>query len=161
MILLHPYAQVLRNGLPNPKTPPEAWWRALLPHLGADIVQIGLEQELALVDDMRRGLSMKAIAALVRDCDYFLTVDSFLPHLAQHEDVRGVVIWSASDPLIFGYRENLNLLRDRRSLRKHQFAVWEEQTYDPEAFMAPDEVAVRIAEWMRSPMPSQAEMVNV
>jgi hypothetical protein len=60
--------------------------------------------------------------------------------MAKHLGKPGIVLWSVSDPEIFGYPENLNLLKDRKYLRKDQFAVWEAVTLDPETFVGPEEV---------------------
>ncbi len=96
-----------------------------------------MKGEEALVQDFRANLSFVEIGRLVDRCAFWLTVDSFLPHLAQHQHKPGVVIWSVSDPLIFGYRENLNLLKDRAYLRSNQWAVWEDCAYNTEAFIDP------------------------
>ena len=149
MILLHPYAQKLRNGLSNPKTYP--YWPQLIALLDGEepIIQVGVEEEegLPLVEDFRRGMRLKAIESLLRECKYWIAVDSFLPHLAHHLPKPGVVLWGPSDPEIFGYPENLNLLKGREWLRKDQFAIWELQSPQPEAFLGPREVARQITDW--------------
>lgn len=147
MILLHAYAQRLRNGMTNPKTFPH--WAELLERLDiSDVVQIGVSGDEPLVPEFRADRPLSELKALVRECDWWLAIDSFLPHLAQHEGKSGVVIWSKSDPLIFGYRQNLNLLKDRRYLRARQFRVWEEETCDPEAFLSVEEIATAIEGWL-------------
>lgn len=83
---------------------------------------------------------MKKVRELARECDTFISVDSFFPHLARHEGKTGVVVWSVSDPLIFGYPENVNILKDRKYLRKGQFEMWEAQSYSPECFPEPEDV---------------------
>lgn len=146
MILIHAYAQTLRNGLPNAKTYP--WWPQLLAALAAPrVIQIGIAGDAPLVRDFRASLPLREIRALVEACDYWIAVDSFLPHLAHHVLKPGVVLWGPSDPAIFGYPENLNLLRDRRYLRAKQFRIWEEQTADPDAFVPAAETAQRITDW--------------
>lgn len=106
-----------------------------------------------LVEDCRIGLPLKEIAALLKECAYFITVDSFLQHLAQHVGRAGVVLWSKSDPLIFGYPENLNLLKDRRCLRRQQFRIWEEESYDPDTFLPVGDVVQRIGAWRAMALP--------
>lgn len=147
MILLHAYAQALRTGMPNPKTFPH--WPALLEQLALrDVIQIGVKGDVPLVKDFREALPLREIRRLVEQCDWWLTIDSFLPHLAQHVGKPGVVLWSKSDPRIFGYEQNLNLLKDRRYLRAKQFRIWEEESYDPEAFVSPGEAATAIQAWV-------------
>src|SRR5258707_727923 len=47
------------------------------------------------------------IIGLVNWCDVWVSIDSFLPHLVAHHNLkRGVVLWGKSDPLIFGYPKN-------------------------------------------------------
>ena len=135
MIILHPYAKKLRTGMPHPKDYPH--WKELAELLDQHVIQIGIEGEAQIVEDFRRGLSLKEIEALVRTCDYWIAVDSFLPHLAKHIGKRGVVIWSFSDPLIFGYPENINILKDRKYLRAKQFDIWESCGRVEEAFLSP------------------------
>jgi len=145
VILIHPFAQSLRSGLTNPKNYP--WWSELLEHLPKPIVQIGVVGEMPLVPDVRIGLPLKQIRSLLSECDYWISVDSFLPHLAHYLPKPGVVLWSKSDPRIFGYPENLNLLKGREHLRAKQFRIWEEESYDPDAFMSADQVVSAINSW--------------
>lgn len=145
MILIHAYAQRLRNGMPNPKNYPE--WPAVIAAFDDEVVQIGVPDDIPLVADCRIGLPLKTIRGLVADCDYWIAVDSFLPHLAHHVPKPGVVLWGVSDPRLFGYPENVNLLKDRSYLRPKQFRVWEEQSYRSDAFLSADEVTRAIQRW--------------
>ena len=139
MVLIHPYAKPMRNGMPNPKTYP--YWKELISLMEKeDIIQIGVNGEKALVKTFKKNLPLTEIMQLIQLCDYWVAVDSFLPHLAQFIGKPGVVLWSVSDPIIFGYSENLNLLKDRKYLRDKQFDIWEAESYNPEAFMTATEV---------------------
>jgi len=51
-----------------------------------------------------------------------------------------VVLWSVSDPLIYGHSENINLLKDRSYLAQNQFLWWDFTEYNPDAFLKPEEV---------------------
>jgi hypothetical protein len=51
-----------------------------------------------------------------------------------------VVIWSRSDPKIYGYEEQTNILKSPQYLRPQQFQLWEQCPYDPEAYVAVDTV---------------------
>ena len=143
MILLSPFAQRLRNGMPNAKTPPPDWWGSVLALLRTDVVQIGVdgEPQLQVVSDFRRNLPFEEIIHLVKECETWLSTDSFLPHLAHHVGRPGVVIFSRSDPRVFGYQENCNLLRSYGYLRKNTFGMWEEESYIADAFPTPELVA--------------------
>lgn len=149
MILIHAYAQALRTGMPNAKSYP--WWPELIARLGHQrLVQVGVAGDAPLVPDFRANLPLRAVRELVELCDYWIAVDSFLPHLAHHVPKPGVVLWGPSDPEIFGYVENLNILRDRRCLRAKQFKIWEEHAADPDAFVPAIEAAEQIARWRAS-----------
>lgn len=138
-ILLAPYAQKLRCGKTNAKN--YQFFPELLSYFKLhNVVQIGVKGEIPLVRDFRADLSYKELLALTSTIDFFISVDSFLPHLAKHVGKTGVVIWGKSDPLIFGYPENLNILKDRKYLRKGQFNYWEEEPFDDEVFLGPKEV---------------------
>lgn len=150
MILISPFAQKLRNGMPNPKSPPLGWWRTLIGLLDAPVVQIGVTGEPQLVADFRQNLPLDRIREAVRGCRTWISPDSFLPHLAHHVGKRGVVIWSRSDPRIFGYEENQNVLKSLAYLRKNPFGVWEEETYIPDAFPHQAAVAAIVQEILRS-----------
>ena len=143
-ILISPYAQNLRNGAKNPKDFP--YWVelvALLKERGFEVIQIGAAKDNPIegITDFRQGLKLKEIANLIIECDIWLSVDSFLPHLNQcYTKTRGIVIFSKSDPKIFGYVNNINLLKDRSYLRENQFWLWEQEEYDKDAFVTAEEV---------------------
>lgn len=133
-ILIAPFARKLRNDKQNPKNFP--YWSELITLLkGNGITQIGMEGEPQLVENFKKNLPLLKIMDLVNSCDVWISVDSFLQHLAYHQGKRGIVIWSVSDPRIFGYPENLNILKDPKYLREKQFNIWEEQEYNPDAFV--------------------------
>jgi len=88
------------------------------------------------------------IIDLVNWCDIWISIDSLLQHLAAFHKLKpGIVIWGKSDPEIFGYKHNINLLKDRKCLRPNQFAFWKDEPIDPEVFVAP-EVILRAIEDM-------------
>lgn len=104
------------------------------------------EQFLVLVRDhevkrIEGMLKEREIIDLVNWCDVWVSIDSFLPHLvAYHKLKRGVVVWGKSDPLIFGYPTNVNLLKGREHLRAGQFRHWSEEPYNPSVFVSPETV---------------------
>lgn len=148
MIIISPYSKPLRNGKQSAKTYP--YWDNLIMLLsGKEIVQIGVEGERQLVPDFRKNLTFKQIKSLLTECDCWISVDNFLQHLAHHIPKPGIVLWGISDPLIFGYPENTNLLKDRRYLRENQFDYWENYEFNPDVFVLPAEVAqhIKTDEW--------------
>ena len=140
MILIHPYAKKLISGKENPKNYP--YWEELIQKIpkSIHIIQIGIEGEKQLVDDFRKNLPINQLRQLIKDCRIWIGVDSFFQHLAWSESKAGIVLWSVSDPLIYGHTANNNLLKDRVYLAKNQFLWWENTEHNPDAFVKPEEV---------------------
>jgi ADP-heptose:LPS heptosyltransferase len=138
MIIIHPFAKPLKNGKVNPKNYP--YWKELISKIDGPIVQVGVTGEEQLVDDFRQNLSIKELEALIAECRTWIAVDSFFQHLAWRAGKKGIVLWSVSDPNIFGHPENTNLLTDRVNLASNQFLWWEFTEYDENKFVKPDEV---------------------
>jgi len=143
-VLISPFAQLLRNGKENPKNFP--YWEdliGLMKQAGITVIQIGStkDKQLPGVDVFKQNLRLSEIKDLVTECDTWISVDSFLQHLcAYHKLQRGIVIFSQSDPKIFGYTRNINMLKDKRYLRDKQFWLWEQCDYKQEAFVSAQEV---------------------
>jgi hypothetical protein len=144
VILISPYSKKLRRKLSsgkeidvaNPKNYPH--WKEVVAEL-SDVVQIGVTGEEQLVEDFRTDLALNIITDLARECLTWISVDNFFPHLVHYELRKsGVVIWGMSDPKIFGYPENINLLRDEKYLRRDQFDVWVNEPYNSNIFVEPD-----------------------
>ena len=77
---------------------------------------------------------------LLQECKTWIGIDSFFQHLAWDCQKPGIVLWSVSDPLIFGHRENTNLLKDRVYLAENQFLWWDFTEHNPDAFVKPEEI---------------------
>ena len=138
MIIISPYAKKLQNGKENPKNYP--FWDELIKLIDEPIIQVGIDGETQLVDDFRPNLSMPELRQLIKDCRIWIGVDSFFQHLAWSEGKPGIVLWSVSDPLIFGHKENANLLKDRVYLAENQFLWWDFIEHDSNKFVLPEEV---------------------
>lgn len=142
MILLSPWCRPLRNGKPHPKNYP--WWPELVALLPWPVAQLGVKGEKELVTDCRFGLPLAQVRELVRDCTVWIAVDNFLQHMAHQEGKRGVVLWGQGDPQIFGYPENVNVLKGRKYLRAKPFDIWEVEKCIDEAFLRPADVVAKI-----------------
>lgn len=144
IVLISPYAQALRNGKENPKNFP--YWSELillLNNSNIKTIQIGASKDKPIVgvSDFKQNLKLAEIRQLIKECDTWISVDSFLQHMNHnYERKQGVVIFSKSDPKIFGYTENINILKNRSYLRKHQMWLWEQEEYDKDAFVTADVV---------------------
>lgn len=139
-ILISPWSRILKDGTYNAKNYP--WWPDVIKGLqnDFDIVQIGVSGEQKLVEDFRVNLKLIEIAQLLKDCYTWISVDNFLPHLAHLVDKPGIVLWGVSDPNIFGYKDNKNLLKARKYLRQNQFGIWDGVKHDSSVFVLPDRV---------------------
>jgi len=138
MIIIAPYAKKLVNGKENPKNYP--FWHELIKLIDEPIVQVGIDGETALVDDFRPNLSLSELKDLIKECRIWIGVDSFFQHLAWSENKPGIVLWSVSDPLIFGHPENWNLLKSRDNLAQNQFLWWDFTEHNRNYFVKPEEV---------------------
>lgn len=146
MIIIAPFAQTLQNKKRNPKNYP--FWPELIEQLkGHNLVQVGRSGEDQLVDDFRADLPIPELRQLLRDCKTWIGVDSFFQHLAWDEGKPGIVLWSVSDPLIFGHPENVNLLKDRAYLAKNQFLLWDYTPHNSDAFVKPGIVMDALAKF--------------
>jgi len=135
MIIISPYARQMRNDKPHPKNYP--YWKELINKIDEEIIQIGVEGEEQLVDDFRKNLSLNQLAELTTQCKTWISVDTFYQHFCWDLKKPGIVIFSQSDPNIFGHKENINLLKDRKYLREKQFWLWEQVEYNKDAFVKP------------------------
>ena len=142
MIIISPYAKNLINGKRNPKNYP--YWKELIEMIKEPIIQVGVEGEEQLVDDFRKNLPISELRKLVQECRTWISCDSFLQHLGWDEKKQGIVLWSVSDPLIFGHPENINLLKNRSNLAENQFLWWEFVEHKSDRFVKPKEVLAHL-----------------
>jgi len=138
MIIVSPYSKKLMNGRENPKNYPH--WKEVIDQINEPIIQVGVDGETQLMDDFRKNLPLSELKQLLQQCRTWISCDSFFQHLGYIEKKPGIVLWSVSDPLIFGHPENVNLIKSRDYLAKDQFLWWEDQEYKHDAFVDPDEV---------------------
>lgn len=140
MLIIAPYAQKLKSGKENAKNYPH--WKELIQLINDSIpiVQVGVTNEVPLVEDCRFNLSIPELKNLINNCTTWISVDSMFQHLAWDCNKQGIVIFSQSDPLIFGHESNINLLKSRLYLRKNQFLWWEDVDSIQDSYIQPDEV---------------------
>jgi ADP-heptose:LPS heptosyltransferase len=147
-IVISPYSRKLRNGNNNPKNYP--WWQKVIDGLQEHhVIQIGINGEESFTGvELKFNLKLKDIIQLINECDIWISVDNFLQHLASHTDKRGIVIWGRSDPNIFGYPHNTNILKDKKYLRPDQYNIWESIEYIKNVFVKPEIVLEHIYKYM-------------
>lgn len=141
MILIFPWARHTHEGKPSPKNYP-CWPEVVerLTQAGYKVLQVSQAKEASIGADRSDDLSLDRIGELLRECQTWLSCDSFVQHMAWTLRQPGVVIFGSSDPQIFGHPENINLLKDRSFLRKRQFGLWSQETQNPDRFVGPGAV---------------------
>jgi hypothetical protein len=143
-IALSPYAAKLPENRCNPKDYP--YFPELVAMLNADgheVVQIGVtgESRIEGVGQFIQNWPLDKLVEVVRECDTWCSVDSFLPHFCWlHHLKPGVVIWGQSDPTIWGHPQNVNLIKSHAYLRQWQFAPWWDAEYREDVFVGPEAV---------------------
>lgn len=143
-IIISPYSQQLPSGRENPKNYP--YWQELVDLLrtqGVEVIQLGRTGEppfkgTVCVFDQ----NLRDVLSLVKVAEAWISVDNFLPHMCNAEKIstKGFVIFSKSDPRIYGYRQFTNILKSHKYLRLDQHGTWEECPFDPEAFFSAEKI---------------------
>jgi hypothetical protein len=147
IVLFSPFSQKLRNGNQNPKNFP--YWQELITEMKRsgkvdEIWQIGVGNEYRFEGVTQRFFDkpIKELVELANKASVWLSVENFFPHMCNAFSVttKGIVIFSKSDPIHYGYPQNINLLKDRKYLRPDQFHIWEQCDYQEEAFVSAQKV---------------------
>lgn len=160
-IVIAPYSAQLVSRL-NAKNYP--WWERLVELLnreGYEVVQIGVsgEDRIEGVGLFVTNWPFAKIKDLINQSATWISVDSWLPHFCHCERLKaGIVLWGPSDPRIFGYRENVNLLRDRSYLRHFQYAPWDEVEFNANAFVYAENVLPHVLKL--APLPPKAMVLT-
>jgi predicted transcriptional regulator len=137
-------ATIMVNGQPfkTAKFFPIEWWNKVVSSYPAyRWVQIGMQSDWVINGVIPQfNLSLSDVKRVAMDSDYVICVDSFLQHLLAPTKKKLIVLWTKSDPEIYGYPWNINLLKDRKLLRPDQYGVWAMCPIDASAFIDPQEV---------------------
>jgi ADP-heptose:LPS heptosyltransferase len=92
---------------------PERWSNVIawLNLKGYKVVQLGCEGETYIEGaiNLLGKTTIRQALALIKQAQYFLGIDSVFNHAAHSFGIRGVVLFGASTPLVWGYKENINL----------------------------------------------------
>lgn len=153
-ILVAPYSNRRIDGKLNSKNYPH--WRVLLGMLVKNnyVTQVvyGNEPVIQIYDQnigspaidsnfsVARVNGVVEIEKLVLQHDLALCVDNYLHHMAHYLKKPAIVLFGPSDPLLFGYFENINLYAHKKYFRPMQFQTWNEWDFSPEAFVLPERV---------------------
>lgn len=85
-------------------------------------------------------MPLPELEAFIKGSFTVIATDSFIQHFCWSIGKKAIVLWGVGDPLIFGHKENVNLLKSRDNVRPNQFDTWEDVPYRPEVFVSPEEV---------------------
>jgi len=149
-IALSLFSRETPSGKPSPKSYP--WYLELteaLNNSGYYTIQVGIQKEKDIGAIVRwNDLSAEGLVKTAREIDSYISVDNFFPHLMQYyaPEKRGIVIFSQSNPLIFGYPTNKNLLKDKKYLKNDQFSFWDSTVSIKAAFVSPEIVVTSLKE---------------
>ncbi len=141
-IVISPFSRPLRSGKKNAKNYP--YWKEIINILrsqGYNIIQVGVEGEEDLgTGNFLKNIPFKKLKILLEQSYFWISVDNFINHFGSYINKKGVVIFGKSDPKIFGYEKNVNILKDRKYLRKDQFGIWDTEDFSEEVFLSPEKV---------------------
>lgn len=139
-VLLSLSSRKLRNGNTNPKDYPFGKELVELLHKhNFQTMQVRRqEDELLPTQQVRTDLCLRELAQIIRNSNVVIAVDNFVQHYATFLGKQVIVVFSQSDQNIFGYPQNINLLKDKSYLRHNQFSIWEEAQYNIDAFVKPE-----------------------
>lgn len=115
----------------------------LLKEKNIQTIQIGVEQENDICADIRfNNLKIEEIKKILDRTNVSICVDNFLNHMAHFYNKKSIVLWAQSNYEIFGYKENINLYKNRGYFRtgKNQFEYWDNVPYIKDAFVEPQVV---------------------
>ena len=139
-ILISPYSRPLRNGVKeHPKDYPYFEEVALeLKKHGFELIQVGCSSEKKLLnaDRYEFDLHMRDLKVLLDESYTWVSGDNFFPHFANFYKKIGVAIFGRSDPKIFGYTSNINLLKSDSYLRDDQFWIWDDCLFESDVFVS-------------------------
>lgn len=117
---------------------------------GHEIYQIGSSERERLVNNYLCNLPMSEILELLKSCDTFIGIDSFLQHMNDcYLQKKGIVLWGKSDPYIFGYDYNENLYAGTCYFRKLQYNTWYNEKAIPQSFVKPEKIIEVLKEKFR------------
>jgi ADP-heptose:LPS heptosyltransferase len=148
-ILIAPFSKPLNAKQQNAKNYP--YWQKLVELLKQKYIltQIVFGNEPKLdVNFHIFNPNLLELEVLLKNNHTWLSVDTYLQHIANFVEKTGIVIWGQSDPLIFGHKENLNLLKDRKYLRENQYGLWRDCEFKEEVFMQPEVVYNEIIKFL-------------
>lgn len=91
----------------------------------------------------------KGVIALIEECDTWISVDTWLQHVATLTcRKRGIVLFSRSEPKMFGHPQNINLLKSQMYVQS-PYAPWLAANYSAAAFVSVEKVIEAVNEVLK------------
>lgn len=150
-IIISPWSRKTPNGQKCAKNYP--FWPQLIQMLkkeGFETISIGVAGEERLPTDKHlENLSFNKLFNLLNECDTWVSVDNFFHHFASFYKKKGIVLFSKSNPEIFGDKLNINLLKDKSFLRPTQFNFWNDEKLEEKSFVSPEIVLKSVISLVR------------
>ena len=116
---------------------------------GWNFCQVGVGDEYKIPGcEYKFNLTLPELEKLALDVGHFIAIDNFYHHMAYSLGIKGVTLFGPSDPLIFGYPTQTNILKSREFLRKDQFGFYKDYKWKnaQEGWYEAEEVIRRILE---------------
>lgn len=142
-VAIFPFAA--NNGLLTGENP-KAWpyFKELVEMLiakGVECHQFCANESIEYCGTVIRNTPLSKLHAKVSEYDSFVSVDSFYQHMNHCGSKKpGVVIFTVSDPKIYGYPYNINILKGREHLRANQYLLYSDRDLDENAYESPEVV---------------------
>lgn len=116
-ILIIPYSRKLPNNIESPKNYP--FWQNIVDLLvknNFEVFQLIFGKDEPILNGVKKlyDYSEKQQIELLFNTDCWISVDTYFQHFAKYHHINGIVIWTLSNPEIFGYYENMNLYSDKK-----------------------------------------------
>lgn len=155
-ILLTPYGSLRKDGKNNAKNYP--YFAEVIDIVKKSIPNVNFIQPITGQGIIKGAtpaiMDLKEVENfLLEKAHTWLSVDTFTQHMVNSLPFikPGVVVFGPSDPELFGYRYNVNLLKSRNCLIPNQYQTWNEIDYNKDVFIDPEKVAIALMETLMKP----------
>lgn len=168
-IYISPFSKPLRNEKYNSKNlKPEKWDNIvkIFKDKNFNIFQIGQGSEYKIknVDTYIFDKNFWDLKNIINNDNILISVDNFFPHFVNYINfinskknlTKMNVIWSKSNPNIYGYKYNNNIFKNEKYFRSlnqgvdNQFSIWEYCEYDENSFLDEETIVNKILEFEKN-----------
>ena len=93
----------------------EHWQSVIMACQNADIIQVGMENEYKLegIKDLRGKTNIRELISLINSCDYVISIESSIAHIAGILGKKGVVFYTSTSPKAFGYSTLIPIIPEK------------------------------------------------